>query len=109
LLLPLPFLLLFDCHPSPKAEDLLFPLPFAFLVVFPEGHPLLSLPLPCHSERSEEPPTLALRHPVDNSCPALPKAQSAARRAKRLILLPLFLLLFFFCVFSPEIACQGPK
>jgi hypothetical protein len=38
--------LLFSCHPSPQAEDLLLlPLPLAFLVVIPEGDPLLPLPL----------------------------------------------------------------
>jgi hypothetical protein len=37
------------------------------------------------------------------------EGRNEARRAKCLILLPLFLQLFFFSEFSPKIACQVPK
>jgi hypothetical protein len=93
-LLPLSLSLLFWLSSSPRAEDLL-----SFVSPFP---------LPCHSEQSEE--LLLFRFaPTQLKNSSHRSTQSTVRRAKHLILLPLFLLLFFFCVFSPKIACEAPE
>jgi hypothetical protein len=90
-------------------EDLLLSLlvlAFVSLVVIPEGDLLLSLPPPCHSEARQT--YLACSHPVEVH---VLRTQSLERNTnrKRLILILLLSMLFFFCVFSPEITCQAHK
>jgi hypothetical protein len=121
----------FSTQTSPvTTAPLPLPLPFAFLVVIPE-EPALSevewgicFPLclqangvdtgacPAHSQMNaftpayaDSPWRLTERQVSRRQEPPLPPKPGA----KRLILLPLFNLEYFFRVFSPEIACQVPK
>jgi hypothetical protein len=89
LLLSLP--LLFGCHPSPKAEDLLLSLPLSLLL-------LLSLPLlfSCHPSPKAEDPLLPL--PLPFGCHPSPKAEDLLLSLLLLLSLPLL----FSCHPSPK-------